>query len=157
VFIREASQVTQPFEHLAPHFVAPSWLHPLAITAVGDALQSVRDRSTEGSRIRITVWPEALGYELGPVRVRPDDLAVAMRWRSRLPPQLFPELFDGDLRVERADAARSDLTVVGTYPHSLLPSVEPDAIEQATVAWARGFLANVLRSLPDHPPPHQPR
>ncbi len=151
MFIRETSQVTQPFEHLAPHFVTPNWLHLLAITAVGDALQSVRN--TEGSRQpAITVWPEALRYELGPIRLRPHQLAVAMRWNSRLSPERFPELFDGDLQVARADAARSDLTVVGTYPRSQLPSVEPDVIQQATVGWARGFLAKIVRSLRDGPP-----
>ncbi len=150
MFIREASQVTQPFERLAPHFVAPDWLHPLAITAVGDALQSVRNRSAEGSRMpAIRVWPDALRYELGPVRVAPDALAVAMRWISRLSPELFPELFDGDLQLERADAARSNLTVIGTYLRSELPSVEPDVIMQATQAWARGFLAGVVSSLSD--------
>jgi hypothetical protein len=153
VFIREASQVAQPFEHLAPFFVAPGWLHPLAIAAAGDALQLVQHRSPEDSREpAITVWPGALGYELGPVRVRLDELAVAMRWNSRLSPELFPELFDGDLRVERADAAQSDLTVVGTYAHSTLLSVQPNVIKQATETWARGFLANIVLSLSDRPP-----
>jgi hypothetical protein len=141
-----------PFERLAPHFVAPSWLHPLAIAAAGDALRSVHHRSAADMRIpAITVWPDALRYELGPIRVGTDELAVAMRWRSRLSPELFPEFFDGDLRIAPADAARSDLTIVGTYPRSKLPSVEPSVIQQTTELWARGFLANVLRTLPDGP------
>ena len=152
MFIREASQVAKTFERLAPHFVAPSWLHPLAIAAAGDALQSIHHRSTEDTRIpAISVWPDALRYELGPIRVGPDELTVAMRWHSRLSPELFPEFFDGDLRIERADAARSDLTIIGTYPRSKLPSVEPNLIQQTTELWARGFLANIVRTLPDGP------
>ncbi len=153
MFIREASRIAQSFEYLAPRFIAPDWLHPLAIAAAGDALQLVQSGSSEGSHDpAITVWPDALGYELGPVRVRLDELAVAMRWNSHLSPELFPELFDGDLRVERVEEARSDLTVVGTYPRSKLPAVDPNVIQQATETWARGFLANIVRSLSDNPP-----
>jgi hypothetical protein len=152
VFIREASQVAKTFEGLAPHFVAPSWLHPLAIAAAGDALQSVHHRSTaDMGAPAISVLPDALRYELGPIRVGANELAIAMRWHSHLSPELFPEFFDGDLRVERADAAHSDLSIIGTYPRSKLPSVEPSVIQQTTELWARGFLANIVRSLPDGP------
>ena len=91
MFIREASQVAKPFERLAPHFIAPGWLHPLAIAAASDALQTVHNRSTDGSRIAaITVWPDALRYELGPIRVGPDELAVAMRWKQPSRPRAVP-------------------------------------------------------------------
>ncbi len=153
MFIRESSQVAQSFEYLAPYFATTAWLHPLAIDAVGDALQSVHNPSTEDPRPpTITVLSEALRYELGSAWVRPHELAVPMRWNSRLPPELFPELFDGDLRVAGADAARSDLTLLGTYPRSQISSVKPDVVQQATETWARGFLANVLRSFPDNSP-----
>ena len=153
MFIRETSEVEHPFDEFAHRFAAPDWLHPLAIAAVTDALRSTHDLPSEALRPpAIAVWPDAFHYELGPVRVSPREVTVAMRWDSRLPAELFPELFDGDLRVERADGAFSGLSVVGTYPNSTLTSVEPGAVKHVAEAWARGFLTNIVHSLPEDPP-----
>jgi hypothetical protein len=153
VFVQELLPVARPFDQLAPRFVAPGWLHPLAITAVGQAFQSVRGSSGTLERSEITLWPEAINYELGPVRVRSDGLSIPMRWSSRLDHGLFPRRFDGDLQAARVDADRSELTVVGTFPRPLTPSAAPGMVRESTEAWTRHFLALVARSLLADPPP----
>ena len=162
MFIIETSQVARPFDRLAAHFVEPDWLHPLAIAAAAETLDSIHNRpihnrpTDDTARPAISNWHDELRYELAPIRVGAHEIAVAMRWHSGLSPEVFPERFDGDLRIERADTTHSDLTVVGTYPRSKLLSVEPLTLLHATELWARLFLANIIRAIPAMHPSDRP-
>src|SRR6516165_5501900 len=110
MFVRDFIHVAQPFETVAPCFVADaSWLIGLA----EDAVSSVRELSS--SRNGGAAMPDTgpVHCETGPVRVRHDSLVVPLRF-SAANAGPGPAL-DADLEVSPVGPGLSQLTLSATY------------------------------------------
>ncbi|HZP30194.1 MAG TPA: hypothetical protein VFC99_14670 [Acidimicrobiia bacterium] len=140
MFVRDFIHVAQPFESVAPRFVADaSWLNGLAEDAAANARQltgSVRlvapPRGADGRRAG------TVQCETGPVRVRRDSLVVPLHIAGS-DGEALPTL-EADLEVSPVGPGLSQLTLSATYRRTG-PSAADDAIVQrAAEVVARTFL-----------------
>jgi hypothetical protein len=123
MFVRDFIHVDQPFESVAPRFVAGNaWLHDVA---------------DDGA--------EALQYETGPVRARLDSLIVPIVMSGATTAGL-PRL-EADLEISPLGPERSQLTLSATYRRPA--DTGPDAVmaQRAVEAGIRRFLQALAASL----------
>lgn len=148
MFVRDFIHVGQPFEAVAPRFVAdPSWLGPIA----EDAARVAHD-------VALSLFPPAIGgsqrtrrarpvrCEIGPVRARDSSLLVPL-WLMRTDPDaVLPDLA-GDLEVAPVGAMRSLLAFGATYRREGSDAATRERIERATEAGVRTFLTGIAANL----------
>ena len=137
MFVRDFIHVAQPFETVAPCFVADaSWLIGLA----EDAVSSVRELSSPRNG-------DAALPDTGPVRVRHDSLVVPLHFAAANGGP-GPAL-DADLEVSPVGPGLSQLTLSATYRRPP-PSTFDDAIVQRTAeVVARRFLQELAVRISD--------
>jgi hypothetical protein len=123
MFVRDFIHVEQPFETVAPRFVADArWLHAL----------SDDDR---------------MHFETGPVRVRLDSLVVPLSMSAvgpsgtaeSGPAGALPPL-EADLEVSPLGPDRSQLTLSATYRRPGASGPEAQLAQRAAEAGVRSFL-----------------
>jgi len=140
MFVRDFIHVEQPFENVAPRFVADArWLHVLAEDAAAEAHQlSTRLGAPAGD------GRDRVHCETGPVRVRLDSLVVPMSMSGSagaLPP------LDADLEVSPLGPDRSQITMSATYRRLGATGPEAQLAQRAAEAGVRTFLQALAASL----------
>jgi hypothetical protein len=145
MFVRDFIHVTQPFESVAPRFVADaSWLTAIAERAATNG----RELSTV---LRLDDDPEgrtdpvgAVHCDSGPVRVRRDSLVVPLTITASGAGAL-PEL-EADLEVSPLGPALCQLTLNATYRRAAAGTDDALAQRAAEVV-ARAFLQAVAERI----------
>ena len=145
MFVRDFIHVAQPFEAVAPRFVADaSWLTALAEDAASGARDLVASFSTDGTP---APDPGHLHCDTGPVRVRHDSLVVPLHFAAG-DGTIAPAL-DADLEVSPVGPGLSQLTLSASYRRAAL-SASDDAIVQRTAeVAARRFLEALAGRISD--------
>ena len=124
MFVRDFIHVAQPFENVAPQFVAGSgWLDDV-----------VDDDAV-------------VHYETGPVRARLDSLIVPLVISGRSDDGL-PRL-EADLEVSPLGPEHSQLTLSATYPRPADTGSDTGRAQRAVEAGVRRFLQALAASLDD--------
>jgi hypothetical protein len=147
MFVRDFIHVAQPFESVAPCFVADAgWLTAVAEdTAVNARELSASLRSGDpGAEAGLVAVP-AVQCDTGPVRVRRDSLVVPLRIAAT--DGTDAPLLDADLEVSPLGPGLCQLTLNATYRRPTPPGTD-DALAQRTAeVVVRSFLQAVAHRI----------
>ncbi len=138
MFVRDFIHVEQPFENVAPRFVADArWLHALAEDAAAEA-----DQVSTALRAPVGDGRNRIHCETGPVRVRLDSLVVPMSMSGAGVSESGAELppLEADLEVSPLGPDRSQLTLSATYRRAGATGPEAQLAQRAAEAGVRSFL-----------------
>lgn len=157
MFVRDFVHVGQPFESVAPRFVADtSWLSPIAEEAIERARDVVVSLFDEGDHLRERFGPVHL--EIGPARARATSLLVPMWLLSGSggpagttgaggsTGSTVPDL-SGDLEVAPVGATRSLLAFGATYRRPAQEAVTTHRVERVAESAVRSFLDGIATAL----------
>jgi hypothetical protein len=139
MFVRDFIHVAQPFELVAPHFIADAdWLNRLAEDAavhareLSETLQLPPDDHADRNA------DEPVHCESGTVRVRRDSLIVPMVITGGAGDGLPP--LEADLEVSPLGPTLSQLTLSATYRRTGADAADDAMVQRTAEVAARGFL-----------------
>jgi hypothetical protein len=151
MFVRDFIHVAQPFESVAPRFVADAtWLTAIAEDATvngrelaaGLRLDDPRERPEE---VAPAARPGSVQCDSGPVRVRRDSLVVPLTITAT-DAGAMPEL-EADLEVSPLGPTLCQLTLSATYRRAAVPGADEALAQRAAEAVARAFLQAVAERI----------
>jgi hypothetical protein len=146
MFVRDFIHVAQPFESVAPRFVADAtWLTTIAESATtnGRELSAVLRLGDDG-RGPTADGAGAVRCDSGPVRVRRDSLVVPLTIAAG-DAGAVPEL-EADLEVSPLGPTLCQLTLNATYRRAA-PGTDDALAQRAAEVVARAFLQAVAERI----------